>query len=338
MFSFLGNSSFARREKFVPATSSNENAPWASLIARSGQGVQTFENGVVYSGSFYQDRCHGFGTLLLPDRSVIRGTFINNRFVSGTITYFDSVSILCTMREKQNSNDDFLLHFEVTFESKFVVVGESKKGGNILSAEVRSPTGEVVAHFNGLRVKFRLGGGEREEVPKYIVVTRTWVYEGTLREQSYREGIKGSLADTVEFGDEGVQIWTKGLGYLRIQPKGQLVCKSLLRIFRKMCVFRETLFKGQENFCSSTCFPNGMIFVTKDEFEKGVLIFPNGSNQFLRLGCFLTDVLSFEGYLIVANKLIKCCTNDSGQFFVQQGNEKLTFEEFVKTSKLRSSL
>lgn len=336
---FLDNPAFSQRGKFVPISTENGSLRNSSRIgSRSGKGSQTFENGFEYSGAFSEDQCHGFGTLSLPDLTTIRGTFVNNRFVSGTITYFNAVSVVCTMKTKQNSSDDFMLRFEILFPSKFSVIGDSKKGGNILKAEIRDQRGEVVASFKGLRVKFPLPSDPSHPEAKYIVITRTWVYEGNLSDKPPIEREKGGSTDTVEFGNEGVQIWTKGLGYLRIVPGKELMSKNLLRIYRNMCVYRETVFRKEENFCSATCFPNGMIFITKESFESGVLLFPKSQGPTLQLGCFLNDVVSFEGFIFVEGHAYKCFLNDLGQFSVLLGQKKVRLEEFMKRNQLRDGI
>lgn len=198
-------------------------------------GERVFDNGVVYRGEFARGRAQGEGALHLPEGTVFRGRFEDDLFVRGVVTYFGAVRVECSVR--RCDRDACLEDFTFFLPSGLRVIGACGPAGHILRATVLDANGVVCGRFSGPRLTLPVP----HRTGHVLIISRTWVYEGRMQD---RAESRTRQPDGVEFGAEGVQLWTRGFGYLRLVPRADMVAKQLLRIYRRLFLFRESLARG----------------------------------------------------------------------------------------------
>lgn len=287
-------------------------------MARSEEGLdrligeRTYDNGAVYKGEFLEESVDGSGKLEFPDGTVIEGRFAKDRFIEGEVRYFGVIKVKCRIGFSERTQDDFMEEFCFRLASGYCVRGSCRSGGNINLAEVFDRRGNLLAVFEGKRVKVEVEGSPGLT----IVVTRTWVYEGLIRE---------GTPDTVEFGDRGTQLWTKGFGYFRIAPSRGGLTKCLLRVFKRLCVYREVVIVGSAQICSLTCYADGTFYLTSDNPNSGILASLGKQGEVLKINCRLDDVIAVEGLVLTKGGTVYCRVNQESkiEFFDARRNYRL---------------
>lgn len=315
-----------------PAVKSTEKRPM--------YGTKYFSNGAQLSGLFHQGYSGNFqplggqgqsesadyfidgeGTLSLPDDSSFKGFFERNSFVRGTVTYFGKVSIKATFKAIEDGGDrEALDDFLLTFEGGWTVKGKTDPLGVLESAQVRNFQGHLVGVFEGKKLKLEPVGGF------FLVITRSWVYAGELRQYMLP---CGRLSEAIEFGENGVQIWVKGFGYFRLEEKAGRQVKTLLRIYKGVSVFRESV-EGEAGV-EVTVFGCGFIFAKKRDRERGSLIVLRGGTVPLCFDAELRDPVVVNGRLLGVPGLgdIEMESLGDGRIVFKLGHRELRINELL---------
>lgn len=298
-------------------------------VGSSGRAVEVgeriYDNGATYTGDFSGGAVDGQGKLVLPEGTVLKGTFRNNRFVEGEIVYFNQVKVECQVGFNEKSDDDYLKNFCFHLGCGYKVTGTCKVGGNIQVADVLDREGNLVSRFSGHRVKLPVW-----ELPgTLIIVTRTWVYEGLIQASSQKHSQGGKNPESIEFGSQGTQIWTKGFGYFRIEPKGEAIAKRLLRVYKKLCFYREIVSHQNDTQCSMTCYANGLFFLTGNDSNRGRLAILRQNGSLASFQCTLQDVIAVDGYIELDNRKIRCKIDDDSQIYFFEKGAQLLLEDLI---------
>lgn len=293
--------------RFVPAQSrpkptGRKNKGGGEVAA----GERVFENGAEYRGEFVNGRIEGEGALRLPEGTVIRGRFEDNRFVEGVALYFGEVRVDCRVRQTPKSDDVFLESFRFCLPSGHCVVGTCKGTGNVHRADVLDPRGALRGRFTGARVTLPVP----QRPGHVLIVTRTWVYEGLVQDHAESQA---KHPDSIEFGAEGVQLWTKGFGYLRLLPRADLVAKQLLRAHRRLFLFREVVWAGHRAVCSASAYADGLFFLSGADLCVGVLAGMRPDGRIATVPCALRDAISLDGHVAVGSRRVLCRANHVGK-------------------------
>lgn len=257
---------------------------------REGSGVQVFRNGCELTGGFVNQQAEGNCSLSFPDGSVFRGTFGQSRFIQGDISYCKEVRVRCVVGFAPRTDNEYLKEFDVCFESGWRVVGKSSDACTVESAALYSPQAARVAVFNGDKLKFEIGRD------RFLIVTKSWLYEGQVMPPDTKDS---KASSNIQFGANGTQLWIKGFGYFRIRSEGPQTRKSILRIYKNVCFFRESLFRGGAQLASITSYPSGIFFVCRDDPHCGILFFHDHHGP-ARFPCVMQDSVVFEGKLLLA--------------------------------------
>lgn len=261
------------------------------------EGTLIFRNGSEYEGELVNGRIEGRGRLRFPEGSVVIGQFKDNTLLKGKIMFGDHSSLECEVFSDPLTNEEYLKQFVVTLKSGWMVRGMCAQGGTIAHAEILSSQGQIVKNFEGDKMKFphplRKG--------LVIIITRTWIYEGFIVQPS-----DSAQSESIQFLNSGTQVWMKGFGYLKLELREGRLVKQLLRIYKKLCFFRETVLIDNQLVCSATSYANGCFFLTGAEPSSGRLLVPLPLGSFRPFSCKLQDPIVVKGFIRVGKRRIEC--------------------------------
>lgn len=268
------------------------------------EGTLIFQNGAEYEGQLVDGRIEGRGRLRFPEGSIVAGEFKNNTFLQGKITFGEHSSLECEVFSDPLTNEEYLKQFVVTLKSGWMVRGACAEGGTISHAEILNSQGEFVKNFEGEKMKFP----HPQKKGLVIIITRTWIYEGFIVQPS-----DSAQSESIQFLNSGTQVWMKGFGYLRLELREGRLTKQLLRIYKKLCFFRETVLIDNHLVCSATSYANGCFFLTAAEPSSGRLLVPLRHGSFRQFTCKLQDPIVVKGFIRVGKRRIECKLSEQSQ-------------------------
>jgi hypothetical protein len=146
---------------------------------REGNGIQYFPNGYKYSGEWKSNKAHGIGKLEYTDGTFYEGTFKENRFVEGVLSFYNGAKFVGTFGSDERNRERFE-------EGTFIFVnGDTLKAtwnnGLPRDGKFITKTGKVTILSDNERSFFL-----DEEDPtkgKIIMANSTEIYEGGIKEK-----------------------------------------------------------------------------------------------------------------------------------------------------------
>jgi hypothetical protein len=75
---------------------------------REGAGIQYFPNGYKYTGSWQKNRAHGPGRLEYTDGTFYEGTFNENRFIEGVLSFYSGAKFIGKFSEDERQRERFM--------------------------------------------------------------------------------------------------------------------------------------------------------------------------------------------------------------------------------------
>ena len=289
---------------------------------RTGFGVQDFENGCVYTGQYVEDRAHGKGKFTFPEGTVLEGFFEHNHFRHGMITLSVGIVIQGVTETDPDAMEDFLKDFSIKFKSGYVLKGSTTNKGFIENAMIFDRNNNVVARYRSGNLIHKV-----PEVPStYIVVSKLWVYEGGIINNTPENSV------SITFDGEGTQIWYSGIGYYKghringVQDKIQLI----LRHSGSLQFFREITYNHGRLVSAVTVFNNGIIFMSKDDYFKGVLkvFLSNGNDKELKCNLSEYSILKSGSVLLEDEDVTVKFGLKNGRLMFTHKNKDYSFDDF----------
>lgn len=289
---------------------------------RTGFGVQDFENGCVYTGQYLEDRAHGKGKFTFPEDSTLEGFFEHNHFRHGIITLSVGVIVQGVTETDPDTMEDFLKDFSMKFKCGYVLKGSTTNKGFIENAMIFDRANNIVARYRSGNLIHKV-----PETPNtYIVVSKLWAYEGGI--------ISGASenSSSIAFDGEGTQVWYMGIGYYRgfrsngVQDKAQ----QILRHSNSLQFFREITYNHGKLVSAVTFFNNGIIFMSKDDYFKGVLklFLANGAEKELKCNLSEYSMLKSGSVLLEDEEVTVKFALKNGRIMFSYKNKDYSFDDF----------
>lgn len=248
-------------------------------------GEHVYNNGTQIRGTIGPKGLEGKCLIDFAEGSSLTGNFFEGSLVSAKLQYAPGVQIKAEFAQLQQTEESFMRAFSIRFASGWKVGGQCNENGEIESAQIVSPNNRVVKDSEGQLIFCKT----EDNPPKYVVVSSIWIYEGGLSEK----GLSGPQPPAFE--GSGVQIWVRGVGYHRFEQLGGFQKKVIFRYNRNLELYREAIYNGESLFKSVSCYGNGLIFCTKEDYFSGVLIFVLPDNTTRSFECQMDEYWFIKG-------------------------------------------